>query len=113
MLRPIPSKNWRVSPAFAPARSASRLKPSAQDLEFLTSKADTLLTEGRLVDAKDEYVFILQQEPTWAPAHYGMARVLEAQSNAKGACAEYRKYLELAPAGKYTIAAGRKAGSCK
>ena len=90
-----------------------KLKPSPQDLEFLTGKADTLFQEKRFGDAKDEYLFILQQEPNWANAHFGLAKVYESQNDAKSACREFARYVTLAPAGKFSFTAGKKLSTCK
>ncbi|HVO31967.1 MAG TPA: hypothetical protein VMV18_14580, partial [bacterium] len=100
-------------PTPTPAGGRLRLKPTKQDLEFLTSKADTLLSEGRTADAKEQYLYILQQEPGWADAHFGLGKVDESQKDGKGACKEFGQYLTLAPAGRHAFEAGKKMSQCK
>ncbi len=100
-------------PRPTPTQSRLRLKPTKQDLEFLTSKADTLASEGRTADAKEQYQYILQQEPTWADAHWGLAKVFESQGNARAACKEFGQYLSLSPAGHHSFEAGKKMSQCK
>jgi hypothetical protein len=105
---PRPASTRTPKPAGTPA-----VKANEQDLEFLTAKADVLAATGKLAPAKDEYQKVLAMDPSYGPAHYGLANVLDQTGDAKGACREWRTYLVLSPAGKNAGAARKKVAGCK
>lgn len=99
--------------ATAKPRATPRPQVSAGDLEFMTTKADVLVVEGKMAAAKKQYEKVIALDRRYGPAHLGLARTLEAMGDVKGACREWRTYLQVAPAGKGAVLAGKKAAACK
>ena len=70
----------------------------AEPTRLRNNLAEAYRAGGRTSDARREFETILAANPTYAPAHYGLALVFdEGLRDPTRAAAHYRKYLDLAP----------------
>lgn len=70
----------------------------ADSLRLRNNLAEALRAGGRPADARREFEAILASDPSYAPAHYGLATLFEHDlGDPKHAAKHYRRYLALAP----------------
>lgn len=89
-------RDERYADAIAIYRAA--LVRVAGSLRLRNNLAEALRASGRVPDAQREFEAILATDPSYAPAHYGLALLFEVElGDPKQAAAHYRRYLALAP----------------
>jgi len=83
----------RLDEAVAHLRAAIRAEPSNPD--YLGALAAALLAGGATEPAARCYIYLLEQDPNQADAHFGLATIREAQSDTAGAIASNWRGLRL------------------
>lgn len=88
---------------------AAAIPHVAESTRLRNNLAEAYRADGRTGDARREFETILAANPTYAPAHYGLALVYdEGLADATRAAEHYRKYLDLAPTAPDAAAVRRR-----
>jgi tetratricopeptide (TPR) repeat protein len=86
---------WGLLFAFSAAFSLAASAELRADNE--TMSGDALLRKGNAAEAITQYEKVLQMEPDFAPAHYGLGNALAQAGRADEAIAQYQTALKIQP----------------